>query len=317
MKDLISIIVPIYNSEKTISKCIESVLTQTYSNIELLLINDGSSDNSESICMKYQKKDKRVKYLFKENGGVSSARNYGINRAKGKWIMFLDSDDYLDEKSLEDIISNNKDENILYSLKRKMFISDNIYKYDNSLKQEIDSIEFIMDIIDGNQIGVVWGYLYNASLVKKMKFDQNTFYLEDTLFLINYIKENKIKLIKFISNESYYNYVFNKDGITKSGKDLVKKCHSFIYSLDNINKILDYKYDDKIKLKKVRILEEELRLANNIKDYKIVCNEINIEKYTDNKVRFKVFSFIYRNKYYILLKLYYLIRKYAKKLKIR
>lgn len=317
MKDLISIIVPIYNSEKNISKCIESVLTQTYSNIELLLINDGSNDSSDSICMKYQKKDKRVKYLFKENGGVSSARNYGINISKGKWIMFLDSDDYLDKKSLENIITSIKDKNILYSLNRKMYILENKYKFDNNLNQEFDSMEFITDIIDGKQMGVVWGYLFNANFVKKMKFDQNTFYLEDTLFLINYIKECKIKHIKFISYKTYYNYIFNNDGITKSGKDLVKKCHSFIYSLDNINKILDYKYDDKIKLKKVRILEEELRLADDIKDYKIVCHEINIEKYTDNKIRFKVFSFIYRNKYYILLKLYYTIRKFAKKLKIR
>lgn len=90
---LISIIVPVYNSEKTLNRCIDSILSQTFHDWELLLIDDGSTDCSGEICDEYAIKDKRVKVFHKGNGGVSSARNVGLNNAKGEWITFIDSDD--------------------------------------------------------------------------------------------------------------------------------------------------------------------------------------------------------------------------------
>jgi len=109
--ELISVIVPIYNVEDYLDDCIKSILNQTYENIELILINDGSTDNCEAICKKYEKNDKRVKYYFKENGGLSSARNYGIEKSNGKYYMFIDSDDYIDSDMVEklyDAIVKNK-----------------------------------------------------------------------------------------------------------------------------------------------------------------------------------------------------------------
>lgn len=97
MKPLISIIVPIYNVEKYLSRCIESILSQTFSNIEIILIDDGSTDNSGNICEEYAQKDYRVKFFYKENGGVSAARNYGLDKARGEWITFVDSDDWIDK----------------------------------------------------------------------------------------------------------------------------------------------------------------------------------------------------------------------------
>ena len=84
MNELVSIVVPIYNTEQYIPKCIESLINQTYKNLEIILIDDGSTDNSFNICKKYQKEDERIKLFHKENGGVSSARNYGIKKATGK-----------------------------------------------------------------------------------------------------------------------------------------------------------------------------------------------------------------------------------------
>ena len=111
--ELISIIVPIYNVENYLEKCIESILNQTYKNIEIILIDDGSKDNSKNICKKYVDYDNRVKYYYKENGGLSSARNYGIEKSKGNYLMFIDSDDYIDsdmvEKLYDAIIKNNVD----------------------------------------------------------------------------------------------------------------------------------------------------------------------------------------------------------------
>ena len=97
MNPEISIIVPIYNTENYLRRCIDSILTQSFENFELILVNDGSTDNSRKIIDEYKSKDKRIKVILKENGGQGSARNRGINMAKGKYIMFCDSDDFVEE----------------------------------------------------------------------------------------------------------------------------------------------------------------------------------------------------------------------------
>ena len=100
-QDLISIVVPIYNVEKYLEKCINSIIIQTYKNIEIILVNDGSTDSSGKICDIYLKIDKRIKVVHKKNGGLSDARNVGIENAKGKYIAFIDSDDFLDSDFIE------------------------------------------------------------------------------------------------------------------------------------------------------------------------------------------------------------------------
>ena len=102
---IISIIVPIYNSEKYLERCINSILNQTYTNFELILINDGSKDSSLKICRKYASKDNRIVVIDKENEGVSIARNMGIQRAKGELISFVDADDYIEKTFLEDMLN--------------------------------------------------------------------------------------------------------------------------------------------------------------------------------------------------------------------
>ena len=103
----ISIIVPVYNAEKYLHRCIDSILTQTFSDFELLLIDDGSTDKSGQLCNEYASKDNRVKVFHKQNGGVSSARNLGLDNAKGEWIAFVDSDDSVMNTYLSELISSN------------------------------------------------------------------------------------------------------------------------------------------------------------------------------------------------------------------
>ena len=105
----ISVIVPVYNSEKTLVRCVDSILSQTFSDFELLLINDGSTDTSGKICDRYALKDNRVHVFHKKNGGVSSARNLGLDNAKGKWVTFCDSDDYVDNDWLSIFVKYCKD----------------------------------------------------------------------------------------------------------------------------------------------------------------------------------------------------------------
>ena len=101
MSNLVSVIVPVYNAQDTIKKCISSLINQQYTNIEILLVDDGSTDNSLFICQQLQLKDSRIRIIEKLNGGVSSARNMGIEHAEGVWILFVDSDDWIDDDLIE------------------------------------------------------------------------------------------------------------------------------------------------------------------------------------------------------------------------
>ena len=101
MNLLVSVVIPVYNAEKYIHKCIDGILSQTYHNTEIILVDDGSADNSLSICKEYAQKDSRIRVFSKENGGVSSARNMGMDEATGCYLMFLDSDDWLENDTIE------------------------------------------------------------------------------------------------------------------------------------------------------------------------------------------------------------------------
>ncbi len=128
MKELISVVVLIYNVEEFLPKCIDSLLKQTYKNIEILLVNDGSTDNSLKICNDYKKIDKRIRVYTKKNGGLSDARNYGIARAIGKYICFIDSDDWIDDDYIEFLYSN------LIKNKCDISICNKYVEYDNGVQ---------------------------------------------------------------------------------------------------------------------------------------------------------------------------------------
>ena len=102
---LISVIVPVYNTEKYLGRCVDSIINQTYTNLEIILVDDGSPDNSPAICDEYAKKDQRIKVIHKENGGLSSARNAGLDIAKGDFISFIDSDDWVEKDLFEVLVS--------------------------------------------------------------------------------------------------------------------------------------------------------------------------------------------------------------------
>ncbi len=108
----VSIIVPVYNVENYVEKCICSIISQTYKNIEIIIINDGSTDNSKQICEKYASKDNRIKFFNKENEGLATTRNYGIEKASGEFILFVDSDDYIEKDAVEILLAKIKEKNL-------------------------------------------------------------------------------------------------------------------------------------------------------------------------------------------------------------
>jgi len=146
--ELVSIIVPVYNTEKYIRQCLDSILNQTYQNFECLLINDGSSDNSADICREYVAKDARFRYFEKENGGVSSARNLGMERSGGAYITFIDSDDWLENDALQLLHGALKKENADISIGRYNCYDESRYQYLFYDSNPDDSLE----VIEGKEI---------------------------------------------------------------------------------------------------------------------------------------------------------------------
>jgi len=203
----ISIIVPIYNAEKHINKCVDSILNQTYKNFELLLINDGSPDNSGKICDDYALKDERLIVKHKQNNGVSSARNLGLKIATGEYILFVDSDDWIENRALEilanHMVTNNSDTVIfgviksLVSNKRVIRSEFNGY-YKN---HEINISGLLSDFAYYlNSVGMQpsWMYLFKASIISKHKlvFNEEMVLYEDFNFNLRYLKHcNKISFI--------------------------------------------------------------------------------------------------------------------------
>ena len=149
MNELISIIVPIYNVENYLRQCLDSIQNQTYQNFECLIINDGSPDNSADICREYVEKDSRFRYLEKENGGVSSARNLGIEHSKGQYITFIDSDDWVDSDYLEVLYKSLTDEkaDVAVSTYKQFNMDDNNY-YVHSYQRGYEKKDFYRSRID-------------------------------------------------------------------------------------------------------------------------------------------------------------------------
>ena len=214
----ISVIVPVYNVEKYLPKCIDSILAQTFTNFELLLINDGSKDSSGTICDEYAAKDSRIQVFHKENGGVSAARNLGLDNAKGEWIAFVDSDDWVDEDYLMELFqaADEKDMLVVQGLR--------YYSGENTITSELsfeDATYIDKDIIKAfsEKKLHLYGYpvskLYNKQIVEKnlIRFDPTIGYAEDMLFMLKYLES--VNKVKFTLNASYNYQQFTGGGSTR------------------------------------------------------------------------------------------------------
>ena len=206
MKDtrLVSVIIPVYNTVKFLPSCIESVLNQSITDFELLLIDDGSTDGSGAICDEYAKKDCRVRVFHKENDGVSSARNLGLDNAHGEWLEFVDSDDLLPENAITNLLSHVDDDvDMVYGGIRKFDEND-----DDLETIAVKSIEkvSILEVLHAYVAPREWNgdwqrYLpnrvYRMSLVRKfgLRFQTNVYYKEDGVFLVQYLCRCQNKVV--------------------------------------------------------------------------------------------------------------------------
>ena len=193
----ISIVIPIYNVEKYLSNCIESITNQSFQNYEMILVNDGSKDSSLEICYKYKKNNNKIKIVNKENGGLSSARNAGIKIAKGKYIVFIDPDDEIDKNYFNTLYTIAEENNCDFVVGNYVIVPGGQkvtsgYKYNTVLNGK-DFILSNKNIHTRNDLCFVWRNIYKLDIIKKnnIKFNEEVFIGEDVIFNIEFFLKSK------------------------------------------------------------------------------------------------------------------------------
>lgn len=260
---LVSIIVPVYNVELYLEKCIESILSQTYRNIEVILVNDESTDSSKEICELYAQRDSRIILINKSNGGLSETRNFGMNKAQGKYIMFIDSDDWIDSDCVQKcIIEFEKDSSLdivffpyvkEYKEKKievKLFDEEEKYFTQEDtrnilLKKLFGPIKPINPLSIDN-ISTAWGKLYRKTLVEDIQFtDTKIIGVEDSYYNIQVFY--RARACKYVSHIFYHYRKTNAISLTKNYNLEKAYLRENMYAIKKefiTDKSLDKKFED-------------------------------------------------------------------------
>ena len=213
---MVSIIVPVYNAEKNLKRCVESLLVQTYSNIEILLIDDGAEDSSPQICDKFAEMDKRVTAIHKENGGVSSARNEGLKRAKGQYIQFVDSDDWIAQDYTEKLVAGLEKNNSELVIGGMIFVQE-----ENQEVRRLDEYTISEKQMWEKQFGFLYKEYYLNSVWNKLflkdkivdSFQEDISLGEDCCFVLAYLRN--VSQMQLISDSGYYYQMGSPNSLTK------------------------------------------------------------------------------------------------------
>lgn len=247
--DVVSVIIPVYNREKVILNCIESLINQTYKDIEIIVIDDGSVDNTLKKIKEI--KDSRLKIYNKKNGGVSSARNFGLTKATGKYVVFVDSDDFCLNNMIEVLVENIKNHDIVFCGYNDYCNGKKVHTCELINASQTDKIaESILYLDEKGALGQPWNKIYKKSIIDKykIKFDENLSYGEDLKFNLDYLKNvSKLRII----SDCLYRCNISSNGLARSYRD-----NKFELCICNINyyysiiKKMDDNIDDSIFSKK-------------------------------------------------------------------
>lgn len=301
---LISIIVPIYNVEKYLRQCLDSILVQTFEDWECILVDDGSPDSSGSICDEYAQKDPRFRVVHKENGGVSSARNVGLSYVKGEWIFFSDSDDYLAPDCLKILINDVSDDMDIIEAGFKEIFDNNkerIFEFTSNIKRfsNIDYISlfyFENKLISPGYHGYPWNKIFRKSVIdtNKLQFNTSISFKEDALFIMQFVcamKGNVAIVPGVIYDHIYrdsgamvrYNKSFNK--LTTSRVDAIIEIYKSIH-----NSFRDEVVDRAAKrdIAKAYLIAKGIAAKNKLSDSILLKEcENKVLKYVDRKLIIK------------------------------
>lgn len=234
----ISVIVPVYNSEKTLHRCVDSILAQSFSDFELLLIDDGSVDGSGAICDDYARRDSRVRVFHKQNGGVSSARNVGLDNSTGRWITFCDSDDRVYNNWLDLFADKgNEDTDLIvqgFETDKGLFPDTCVTQYGISYTGNVD--EGLQILSESFTAAYLWNKAFKTSLIKehRIRFNESLKYKEDKLFVLEYC--SRANIIVSVVQSGYYYYVPDRvKKYTLSASYLEAELESLELAIDNDN----------------------------------------------------------------------------------
>lgn len=289
---MISVIIPIFKAEKFLHRCIDSILAQSYTDFELLLIDDGSPDNSGAICDEYAVKDSRVRVFHKENGGVSSARNLGLDNALGEYVTFCDADDYVTSdwlfaycyamsenvnlivQGFYKIVGDNIDENVL------PFFEGNSVD---------DKQELIMRLVVSSCFGYVWAKAFRRELIERyhVRFDEKSSFTEDAQFIATFLEH--ASSVQIVNKANYYYIAPDKQKTYQGDKyySILRVCDSFKRIFNGcIPKEFCEKYFSYIKNGAVEyILQRKTLEGFHISLYEDMVNKLYLARGIKNRIR--------------------------------
>ena len=309
MPSKVSIVVPIYKVEKYLRRCVDSIINQTYRNLEIILVDDGSPDKCGQIIDEYKEKDSRIISLHKKNGGLSDARNYGMKYVTGEYIFFLDSDDYIKSETIETLIN--------LSLKYQADIVQGgfYYKYENYLLYDdryykedsnpiiLDNKELMYELIVNERVkNFAWGKLYKTDLIKDLLFEKGVLF-EDVFWAHNVMSRVKKYVI---CHKPLTYYVQREDSIVANysvrNLDIIKGMkvrHKFIE--ENYSEFINESYTLLLKtmlmhynlLMKNKSKDSDKKYRKEIEEY-IITNYYTLKKAINNKKELKGQLFLFR-----------------------
>lgn len=235
----ISIIVPVYNCEVYLRCCVDSLIGQTYCNIEIILVDDGSTDSSGTICDSYAASDDRVIVIHKENAGVSAARNDGLLKCTGEYIMFVDADDWIEPDACSKIVNSIDNESLLYLWNIRVISNENV-EIQKAIRVPESVQEFVASVIaadncQNSYVRASWGKLFKRDLVKNIQFPEDLYIGEDACFLLRCAEKilsiNQIRIF----TDDWYNYrIIPSSAVRRYKADLLEqsiKQYNYILSL--------------------------------------------------------------------------------------
>lgn len=312
----ISVIVPVYNTEKYLHSCIDSIIAQTFTDFELLLIDDGSKDNSGKICDEYVARDPRIRVFHKENGGVSSARNLGLDNAKGEWISFVDADDRIKSDYLCSMMGVSDADLIMSSFE----IINHIEEWDNCVKDTRfvrNELKFFIErFVETATLCSPWCKLFRKNLIGDLRFDNNVSFSEDTIFVFKYLCN--IHSVRVVENWGYQYRRGVEESLSVKLLSIEQYCYiiqEYSKSLKLLEKEFDYDglytriHNNSNQFRKciVAIRKSNKSLFNKYNDFRHLINDENIQeilKYSNDEFkgrRRKMFDFLALNRAYLLL----------------
>ncbi len=233
---MISIIIPVYNAEKYLDRCIESILNQTITDLEVILVDDGSNDRSGMICDKYEKKDSRVRVIHQANKGVSAARNKGLSVITGEYVGFVDSDDFLDKDMYSLLLQNliKYEADICACNARTLYDTGKEVIADNSGRIDILEKEVAVETIVKKMDNALWNKLFKRKILSEIRFEEDRTFGEDLYYILQCLKN--CERVVYV-NSCKYNYIKHENSIT-SGK-LSKKSFDQVYFKDKSAEFLN------------------------------------------------------------------------------